>query len=106
MQDPSPGAKTLLAATDFSPSAHVAVVRAALLAQERGGELIIKHVVHTDPWLTLRDLMDERDIAGRVAEQARMALTGAANSIAREHRLVPHIEVVSGGMVHEDGGSW
>lgn len=101
MRDLFPGAVTLLAATDFSPSARFAVARAALLAQERGGELIIKHVVNTDPWLALRDLVDERDIAGRVAEQARMALAAGASSIAREHRLVPHTEVASGRTVDE-----
>jgi nucleotide-binding universal stress UspA family protein len=77
--------KTILAASDLSARSDRAVGRAALLARERGGELIVLHVVDEE--------LPEA-LATRQADDARFALSAvlaslpAAEGVACDARVV------------------
>jgi nucleotide-binding universal stress UspA family protein len=77
--------RTVLAATDFSAGAQQAVARASLLASRQGADLLLVHAVDLGAWFALRDMLDgDRDLHGRVAEQAQMLLGVAADAIRQQ----------------------
>jgi nucleotide-binding universal stress UspA family protein len=77
--------KTVLAATDFSPDAQEAVARGSLLASEQGAQLVLMHVVDMGSLFAWPQRSEvERDLHGRVVEQAQMQLVAAAAALRRD----------------------
>lgn len=76
----------ILAATDFSPLADVAVERAALLARERRCPLCLLHVHNDFTWAHFRELMREQP-GYDVEAAARARLRALAGDLAARHGL-------------------
>lgn len=89
------GVKTILAATDFSRSAAIALRRAAQLARAASARLELVHVLSPElmpsNWSALRGALGF-DTA-RMRDDARDRLRAAADQIGAEHALsvVPHL---------------
>jgi nucleotide-binding universal stress UspA family protein len=93
---------TILAACDFSPDAHRAARRAALLAREHGATLRLLHVINymiraatVEPWL-----QPQFDLEQRIAQDARQALEALAREVAAPGQTVEQ-EIRSGLVLDE-----
>lgn len=92
---------TILAATDFSPAAHVAVLRAAELAEARGAELTLLHVMAAvEPGTSPELLPAGFDAQERLLEAAREALAEAAATVETP-RLAVRQELRAGNILDE-----
>lgn len=96
-----PAPARILAATDFSAIAGLAVDRAAQLAVALPASLALLHVVEPDLLLAMRDLVGGRDLAAAVVEQARMQLSATARAVQQRHGLAPSTELREGMLLHE-----
>lgn len=88
--------KSILAATDFSPSAAHALRRAARLAERHAARLTLLHVVDDTGFQALRAWFSASvDLDLKVA-QARATLRGFAAEIRGRHRVPARFRVVIG----------
>jgi nucleotide-binding universal stress UspA family protein len=79
--------RTVLAATDFSPSAARALARAGMLAAAHGARLVVAHAV-PEGWLaTLRAWASARTIAESAEADIEVRLAAEATALAATHRI-------------------
>lgn len=86
--------QSILAATDFSPSANLAVEQAALLAQTWDVKLSLLYVFNDSAWASLKSVFD---LPGwtevNPAESARQRLAGWGHHIAQKYSIPVEAEV-------------
>ncbi len=95
--------RTILAATDLSPLARHAVVRAALVAGELGARLTLQHVVNVGALEALRHLIDagSADLQEKLLDEMRGEVTALAAEIASRHAVQPDLHLVVGNVLAE-----
>lgn len=80
--------KAIVAATDLSPAADLAVEQAANLARRSGARLWLLHVFNDSVWAALRGIYDSQRWAGdEPALSARNRLSRLAGELARQHGI-------------------
>lgn len=80
--------KTIVAATDLSPAATVAVEQAALLARSQGAHLWLLHVFNDSLWASIKNLYDsERWSGDEPVLAARKCLSEQVRKIADRHGI-------------------
>lgn len=96
----------LLAATDLSAPARLAVERAALVSLETGASLDVLHVADLGPLERLRLLMQEtpEGLQQRVLDVARVKLRELAGEIATRYGVSAGTRVLSGSLLEELAG--
>lgn len=83
-----PPVKVIVAATDLSPAAELAVEQAARLAQELDAELHVLHVFNDGLWATLKNLYDaERWVGAEPVLAARNRLSELAAGLAGRYGI-------------------
>lgn len=92
-----PAVQRLIAATDLSPAANMAVEQAALLARKWHGELVLLHVFNDTLWATLKAFYDGKRWAdGEPARAARSQLLQQTGELARRHGIRVRGEIRNG----------
>ena len=89
--------RTILAATDLSPLARHAVVRAALVAAEHGARLSLQHVVNVGALDALRHLIDAGsvDLQQKLLDEMRDEVAAlAAELLADPKERAEHLMLV------------
>jgi len=82
-----PDVMKILAATDFSPEAHLAVQQAAQLAARTGSDLVLVHVEPPAKWLPRGAMSDDTaDQAHAMVESERQATIARLEALADELR--------------------
>lgn len=97
--------RTILAATDLSPLARHAMVRAALVAAELGARLSLQHVVNVGALDALRHLIDagSADLQQKLLDEMRAEVTTLAAELAARHGVQPELHLVVGNVLAEIG---
>lgn len=95
--------RTILAATDLSPLARHAMVRAALVAAELGARLSLQHVVNVGALDTLRHLIDAgaADLQQRLLDEMRTEVTALAGELEARQGVQAELHLVVGNVVSE-----
>jgi len=88
--------RTILAATDFSPSAARALARAGVLAAAHQARLVVAHAVPAGWLATLRAWASTRTIAETVEADIGARLAGEATALAAAHRIEAKPQLVHG----------
>jgi nucleotide-binding universal stress UspA family protein len=93
--------RTILAATDLSPDAHRAALRAALLAREHASSLRILHVTRPDSAGTEQEVgRAPLDLEGRASDETRQALQSLIEEL-KTPDLDVQAEIRSGAVLGE-----
>lgn len=94
---------SILAATDLSPLARHAVVRAALVAAELGARLALQHVVNVGALDALRHLIDAgaADLQQKLLDEMRSEVSTLAAELAARHGVQPELHLVVGSVLAE-----
>jgi nucleotide-binding universal stress UspA family protein len=79
--------RTVLAATDFSPSSARALARAGVLAAAHEARLVVTHAVPAGWLATLRAWASARAIAETAEAEIEARLAGEATALAAAHRI-------------------
>lgn len=97
--------RTILAATDLSPLARHAVVRAALVAAELGARLSLQHVVNVGALDALRHLIDAGsvDLQQKLLDEMRDEVAALAAELAARQGVQPEMHLVVGNVLAEIG---
>ena len=92
---------SILAATDLSPLARHAVVRAALVAAELGARLALQHVVNVGALDALRHLIDAgaADLQQKLLDEMRSEVSTLAAELAARHGVQPDLHLVVGSVL-------
>lgn len=95
--------RTLLAATDLSALARHAVMRAALIAAESGGQLSLQHVVSVGALDALRHLLDAgtAGMQQQLLEEVRGEVQALAAEVAAHHGVAAAVRVDVGAVLAE-----
>lgn len=97
--------RTILAATDLSPLARHAVVRAALVAAELGARLSLQHVVNVGALDALRHLIDAGsvDLQQKLLDEMRDEVAALAAELTARQGVQPEMHLVVGNVLAEIG---
>lgn len=97
--------RTILAATDLSPLARHAVVRAALVAAELGARLSLQHVVNVGALDALRHLIDAGsvDLQQKLLDEMRDEVAALAAELTARQGVQPELHLVVGNVLAEIG---
>lgn len=95
--------RTILAATDLSPLARHAVVRAALVAAELGARLSLQHVVNVGALDALRHLIDAgaADLRQKLLDEMRAEVTMLAGELEARQGVQAELHLVVGNVLTE-----
>lgn len=94
--------RTVLAATDFSGPARLAVQRAAMLSADHGARLRLLHVIEPDLLLALRDLLPGGgDLQRMMSEQSDLELRAAVAQLRDEQGVEATPVLRAGQLLHE-----
>lgn len=91
----------LLVATDLSAPSRHAAQRAALLASQSGGSLLLVHVLESGALVELRRLLGNRNatLESQIRAQAHDALAQLASDIRLEYGIDADTEIVQGAVI-------
>jgi nucleotide-binding universal stress UspA family protein len=97
--------RSILAATDLSPLARHAVVRAALVAAELGARLSVQHVINVGALDALRHLIDagSADLQQKLVDEMRAEVTALAAELTARQGVQPELHLVVGNVLAEIG---
>lgn len=97
--------RSILAATDLSPRARHAVVRAALVAAELGARLSVQHVINVGALDALRHLIDagSADLQQKLIDEMRGEVTALAAELTARQGVQPELHLVVGNVLAEIG---
>lgn len=95
--------RRILAASDLSPAARNAVVRATALARHSGARLTLQHVVGSGALEHLRQLFASApaDLQARLLDEARSELQDLATELCAAHLAATDLRLSSGKVAEE-----